>query len=192
MKVISFLQKNAPNISLPKIGKELADGADGQIFEFEDKIIKFSILQNWGPHDLSDQYQMVKSNIDFIIENKPDFYCKVFSHEFIIHINKIPECIIHYYVMEKLNKLSDDEKRVFHSILCHEDRNIKKSFNKEQLENILIGLSKGLDFDKEKVIAFYNGVQENKIQHLDLHVRNIMKDNNQYKLIDLDRLRINK
>ena len=91
--------------------------------------------------------------------------------------------------MDKLNKISEDEKKVFHTILCHEDLNKKKNFSNDKILTMLNGMIKGLDFNFEKVIMFYEAQKSSIIKHNDFHVRNIMKDNfGNFKFIDLDRL----
>jgi serine/threonine protein kinase len=95
---------------------------------------------------------------------------------------------IYYYTMEKLQKLSEDEKKVFHSLLSHEDRNIKKDFSPAKIKEMLAGLSSALDFDEEKVIFFVNNFKKSPVIHNDVHVRNIMKNiNGDFKMIDFDR-----
>ena len=62
--------------------------------------------------------------------------------------------ILHYYIMEKLYTISEDEYKVFHTILSHEDREIKKNWSRKKIEETIKGLSLGLDFDKDKVLSF--------------------------------------
>ena len=94
--------------------------------------------------------------------------------------------------MEKLLKISEDEAKVFHSILSHEDRGIFKNFSTDKVKKMLHGMQRGLDFDLQKIMLFYEALQNPQILHLDIHPRNIMKDeNNNFKLIDLDRLQFN-
>jgi len=58
---------------------------------------------------------------------------------------------------------------------------------------MLQGMSRGLDFDAEKVTLFCNNIRTAPVSHLDIHVRNIMKnDTGDYKLIDLDRIELEK
>jgi thiamine kinase-like enzyme len=90
--------------------------------------------------------------------------------------------------MEKLNKISEDEKKVFHSIMSHEDQNLHKNFSMSKIKNMLQGLSMGLDFDASKIIIFCENLRSTVIHHNDIHPRNIMKDNfGNFKLIDFDR-----
>ena len=53
---------------------------------------------------------------------------------------------------------------------------------------MLLGMSRGLDFDVEKVILFCSNIIASVIIHNDIHPRNIMINNtDDYKLIDIDR-----
>jgi len=93
--------------------------------------------------------------------------------------------------MEKLNKTTDDEKKVFYSLLSHEDRNVKKNYSLASATDMLRGMQRGLDFDYNKVFRFYRVLKESKFYHMDLHPRNIMKDTDgNFKLIDFDRVMI--
>jgi serine/threonine protein kinase len=152
-----------------EIGKFINKGVDGSVFEYKyNKAIKFSL---GNPSN---------EVLDYIILNKPDTYVSVY--EYGIHEGK------HFHIMERLTPLSEDENRVFHSILSHEDRNLKKDFDPDILIKILIGLAKGLDFNPHKVTLFCDNYKTVPIIHGDLHPRNIMRDwMGYFKLIDLNR-----
>ena len=54
---------------------------------------------------------------------------------------------------------------------------------------MLDGMAQGLDFSAEKVRLFCDNIRKVPAHHLDIHVRNIMKnDLGEFKLIDLDRV----
>ena len=90
--------------------------------------------------------------------------------------------------MERLMKISEEESKVFHTILSHEDRGLDKKYTLRLLQNTLNGLSYSLDFETQKVLEFYSDLQSSKIEHLDIHPRNIMKNKNgQFFMIDFDR-----
>ena len=83
------------------------------------------------------------------------------------------------------------KKKVFHSIISHEDKGIVKDLSPNIINQKLIGLNKGLEFDLNKVNLFCRDLQQTAIQHNDLAPRNIMKDkNNNYKIIDFDRCKL--
>jgi hypothetical protein len=91
--------------------------------------------------------------------------------------------------MEKLLSLSEDEQKVFHTLLSHEDRNLVKNYSPAERQVILQNLRRGLDFDEGRVSLFVDKLNNSPVQHLDIHTRNIMKDaNGNFKMIDLDRL----
>jgi thiamine kinase-like enzyme len=94
--------------------------------------------------------------------------------------------------MEKLQKITEDEGRVFHSILSHEDSGKIKDFSNEKIQELLFGM-RALDFDAEQVTLFCNNIKTPHLSHLDIHTRNIMKDDKgNFKLIDLDRVTLSK
>lgn len=150
--------------------KLIGYGVDGQVFEKDGKACKYSAFT-----------QLKLDTIQLLAKSHPRAYVHV--HECSKYENKL------YVVMDKLEPCSEDEIRVFHSVLSHEDRNIKKSYSKSRLMSILYGLQSGLDFDFDEVLQFCLDVKECKFVHLDLHPRNIMKKNNHFKLIDLDRIK---
>jgi len=196
MLVLSLCKKFCPE-KLPVLpGVKLGDGADGEIFLIEnepDKVIKLSVL--FDPSS-SKNFFTIGSALHRIMIERPSAYVRVFSYDYLgtYHrdcLDGKQEFILYYYIMEKLEKITEDERKVFHSIMCHEDRGIKKDFSLDELQKILAGLSRGLDFSAEKVTLFYNNVGACDIKHCDLHVRNVLKDiNGNFKLIDLDRLDI--
>lgn len=197
MLVLKLLPENI-NFNL---GTRLGDGADGEVFElsdYNDRVIKFCVLFEYPDTMLEHEY-LKRSNALAVLKNThSDVYAQVYKDEFIGLFNRPIEWstsgqnyILYYYIMEKLNKISEDERRVFHSILCHEDKNINKNFSIKKINQMLEGMSTALDFDKQKVMLFCEGLKNSKIIHNDLHVRNIMKDNlGNFKLIDFDRCTI--
>lgn len=178
---------------------ELGAGSDGQVFEIKDsnnKVIKFCIAFDFIDNSIKSQYDNVNKILSYLKNNNIDFCAKVFEHNIIgeqyrFTITGPQKYLLYYYIMEKLNKISEDEKKVFHTILCHEDRGIEKNYSVEEVKEILKNLQVGLDFDFKKIILFYNQVKNSTLKHLDIHVRNIMKgDNGDFKLIDFDRCEI--
>jgi hypothetical protein len=157
------------------IKEELGRGADGIVWNYNDKAIKICI----GNYD-----SFCNS---FINLNKINYVCKIYEY------NKLGEYLdydVYYYVMEKLEKLSDDESKVFFTLLSHEDNNKKKNYTEENAIEILNKLKIGLDFDFDKVLYFFNKIMLNEINHLDISERNIMKDScGTFKLIDFERIK---
>lgn len=196
MLSLSLCQKVCPN-KLPKnLSNEIGYGADGQIFNIIDdpnKVIKISVLYDIGQEF---SYEPIDKNLSYIQENKPTFIVTVYEHAFLARSKRKTyvgeqEYIIHYYIMEKLNKITEDEKKVFHSILSHEDNCVVKKYSKVKINALLRGMQYGLDFDYKKIFDFHQSIMNSNITHNDIHARNIMKDNiGNFKLIDLDRLEI--
>ena len=195
--VLSLCEKFCKDKIPFNISKKIGDGADGECFDLldsPDKVIKLSVLYEYDRGDIETQYkQSISPIIDFLISNPITIFGKIYSHNYIgsfsRDFNGSPQSfIIYYYVMEKLNKISDDEQKVFHTILSHEDRGLNKNFSIADVKKILNGLKIGLDFNCKKILDFYSEMLCCPIVHLDLHPRNIMKDNfGNFKLIDLDR-----
>src|SRR5512135_1840403 len=204
MFVLSLCRQFCPD-KIPVVPDvRLGEGADGEVFSIQgepDKVLKLGILYERHDRGFENYYRQIQSVLDYLIVNYPDAYARVYEHGYLgSYSRKMPhwrngeqKFIIYYYIMEKLNKISEDESRVFHSILSHEDRGIEKNFSSDKIREMLQGMSRGLDFDAEKVILFCDKIKGAPISHLDIHVRNIMKDNTgNFKLIDLDRIELEK
>lgn len=198
MLVLKLCQALCPEKIPVTITNKLGDGADGEVFEYAEdlnKVIKLGILYETGSKTLKQNYKYIINVLSYLIEQPSSTYARVYAHEYIgewarevAWKNTTQKYIIYYYIMEKLYKTSEDEKKVFHSILSHEDRGIKKNFSDEKIKEMLHGMASGLDFDEAKVIFFINNFKKTPVDHLDVHVRNIMKDSNgNFKMIDFDR-----
>lgn len=196
------------------LGNEIGHGgADGEVYEIKNdssKVVKFSVIYEWDidqlpapigfPADIKLRYQNISKVLDHLISNPEPAYVRVYAREYlgeytrpVVFNNEMRDqkMILHYYVMEKLNKLSDDEFKVFHSILSHEDRNINKNFTIKKIKEMLAGMSVGLDFDTDKVIFFIENFKTAPIIYNDLHPRNIVKNSvGDFLLIDLDRSKL--
>jgi hypothetical protein len=192
MQVLNLINKN--NYTLPyKLGKELGYGAHGQIFDlidFPNKAIKLSVCFDQFDGKLSSLYEEINKNLFYIKTNKPQILVCVYEHNFILNgcrktINKNQNYILYYYIMEKLQEISNDEAEVFRYIL--DETIVKDVCSADVLRNLQLTL----DINKKNVMMFFDGLKNSKIKHLDLHVRNIMKDRRcNFKLIDLDLIEI--
>lgn len=196
MMVLKLCKRNCQEELPTTIAEELGQGADGQVFAVENdpsRVYKFCILFD---KPLDQNYQRIVHVLSYLHDNPSPAYAHVYEYKYMGEWVR-PEDKVRYalysYTMERLQKLSEDERKVFHTILSHEDRNIVKDYSTNQLQEILLGLSKGLDFDMEKVIVFRNNLKNTPIDHNDLHPRNIMKDaEGNFKLIDFDRATLEK
>lgn len=179
-----------------KAGKFISEGADGECFELlndPNKVIKFCVLYDCNTN-IDSIYSKTYKLLNFIKNNNLSAYVKVHEHNFLKHglratcVGK-QKYLLYYYIMDKLYNITNDEKKVFHSILSHEDRGVIKNYSTESSKDILCGLQRGLDFNLEKIMMFLENLKKSPIVHLDLHPRNIMKDRKgNFKLIDLDRI----
>ena len=202
MMVLSLCRQLCPDKIPVTPGRRLGDGSDGEVFEVDDnKVIKFCVMYERGDRKLEPFYhKKVAPLIDRLIQEPLDVYARVYAHEymgiferpFVGSKNGKQKFILYYYTMEKLERISDDESKVFHSILSHEDRGFDKNYSTEKVREMLAGLQRGLDFDAERVIFFHTALKNVAISHLDIHPRNIMKDKDgNFKLIDFDRVEWN-
>lgn len=184
MNVLCLCKKLCPDlISLTPTDK-IGSGADGEVFNIAEdlnKVIKFSISWIDNKKELS--------NVLNYITQFNNIYSKVYEYKILGEFQEYnSKFYLYYYVMEKLSHITDDEYKVFHSILSHEDNNLSKSFSLIQIIEMLNGMSCGLDFNLNNVITFYTNLKSSKLIHNDIHPRNIMKDmNGNFKLIDFDR-----
>lgn len=183
----------------------LGEGADGEVFSIagdDNKVLKLCILyEQRGTNTFERSYKHIQSVLEYFLKTQPLPYARVYeygdlgfySRKNVSFRNGTQRFGIYYYTMEKLEKITEDESKVFHSILSHEDRGIEKNYSPDKVREMLRGMSCGLDFDVEKVTLFYENIRSAPVSHLDIHVRNIMKDRlGDFKLIDLDRIELEK
>lgn len=197
MLVLPLCQKDCLDKIPINLSDKLGDGADGEVFSLDgedSKVIKLSVLFEYWDTNLSFEFSRIESVVNYIKDNRPPVFARVYAFTKMAHAQRlifygeIQNYIIYSYVMEKCFPLSEDEKKVFHSIISHEDNGIEKNYSEPVIKKMLAGMRRGLDFDEERVIFFYLNLKKSPVQHLDLHVRNIMKDAaGNFKLIDFDR-----
>lgn len=199
MQVIKYLDKALfPIVNC--IDQKIGDGADGEVFTMlnSENLAKFSIFYCWRNENLD---EVIASRLQSYaaVKRHSDIFVSVFDSRHLVNgVRKIvageQEYAIFYYEMEKLLKISDDEIRVFHSIISHEDSNLKKDLNLDKISKTLDGLSIGLEFNQKKVINFCKSLQNLEslgIHYADLHPRNVMKSKDgDFKLIDIDRISV--
>ena len=204
MLVLSLCRQLCPDKIPYQTDTRLGDGADGEVFSIlgdPSRVLKLGIFYERHDKGFEKHYKQIQRVLDYLIANPLDAYARVYEHGYLGSYTRKAEhwrsgeqkFIIYYYTMEKLNKITEDEKKVFHTIISHEDRGIEKNFSPDKIREMLQGMSRGLDFDAEKVTLFCNNIGAAPVSHLDIHVRNIMKnDTGDYKLIDLDRIELEK
>lgn len=201
MQTLKLIEEN--NLNIPyQLGSEAGfPGADGQVFnliEYPNQVLKISVLFEDFESNLEDKYKEIISVLSYIKDNDIPACARIYE---IQHVGKFRQAwyvnsswrdyFLFYYTMEKLNKISVDEKKVFHSVLSHEDRGFAKSYTLKQIKKMVHEMSLFLDFDKEKVMLFCEQVERLPFAHNDIHIRNIMKDEfSNFKLIDFDRCQL--
>lgn len=181
MSILKLCEQLCPGKIPVVLSTKLGAGADGEVFEIDSnpiQVIKICLL-----YDLE-----VNPVISYLVTYPLPTYARVYECGRLFENEKI---IIHYYIMEKLFPLSEDESKVFHTIISHEDRNIIKNYSFREIKKILRGLSRGLDFDEKRVTFLCENLKKTPVHHLDLHSRNIMKDaQGNFKLVDFDRCKL--
>lgn len=199
MLVLPLCESFCPwRLSLLKLNQKIGSGYNGEIFSVvgqADRVVKLCVISDhFGTGE--QQYRQVNQVLTTIEKEKPLAYVRVYEHGFlgIGHRQSYGggqmNIILHYYEMEKLQLLSEDENKVFHTLLSHEDRNLIKDFSPIKLRDRLFGLSKGLDIDQKMVSLFCQRIKRAPITHDDLHPRNILKNQlGEFKLIDVDNCR---
>lgn len=200
MLVLKLVEALDPALVPCTVGARLGDGADGEVFEIvgdPDKVIKFCVLYDTGSIKLENRYNYICRVVYHLLQNPSPVFARVYAHKFLGESSRIAwgnhrqRYFLYYYSMEKLHKISDDERKVFDTIVSHEDRNKRKNFSLDKIKEMLSGLSHGLDFDVSKVIFFCDNFRKSPVTHLDIHPRNVMKDSaGNFKLIDFDRAEI--
>jgi hypothetical protein len=195
MQAYKLAKQLNPQISDPVL-EELGSGADGDVYSLSNdpnKVIKYSVYYCWDGELLS---AIIENRIAAFsaVQQKSDLFAKIYDFKYLGSgkrkvISGDQNYLLFSCVMEKLTKISEDEKKVFHSILSHEDSNKVKTFSIEKVISMLQGMGYGLDFNQREVLDFYKRVINSSIIYTDLHPRNIMKNKlGQFRLIDFDRI----
>lgn len=196
VNVLSLCRQVCPDQIPSSLGERLGDGADGEVYVMDDptKVIKLCVLYERGSLNIKQNYaKQISKVLQWLIDTPSHTHARVYELKYLGSYTREvvwgkQKYLLYYYTMENLQKLTEDERKILHTILSHEDKNIKKDFSPSKVQEMLEGMSRGLDFDKEKVTFFCNNFAKTPVVHLDIHVRNIMKDTDgNFKLIDFDR-----
>ncbi len=199
MRVDKLLEAN--NLKLPFDLNNCIDhnGADGAAYSIDsNRVLKVSVLYDWKDNLVSD-FKRINETLLYLKNNPQAAFAQVFEFKYLGIYNrtivdeKKQNYILYYYTLEKLNKISEDEKKVFHTILSHEDANIEKKYIGDSLNKVLEGLSWGLDFSQKEVKLFCENIRKANVEHNDINPRNIMKTKaGSFRLIDFDRCSLKK
>lgn len=190
MTLLNTLLNN--NVTLPFDHTQaifLKAGVHGESYYLNQRV--FKITANYNNVGYIESFYAKQSSIfDYLIKHEEEPFVKLFNYGFFGEFkNSKSSFISYYYVMENLNYITQDEGKVFHSLLSHEDRNISKNYSMPEIKKIIKNLQRGLDFSDKAVILFCDEIKKSNIMHFDIHPRNIMKDKmGKFKLIDLDTL----
>ena len=194
MKLLDILELH--HVELPfHLGLEIGSGIDGQVFESQDNSNRVIKISSANSSSIASGYPQIAKILRSVQIGKIHHFVKIYSFG-PLFTYPIPDlsrdtATIFFVEMEKLFPISEDEQKIFHTLVSHEDANKKKKFPTKQIISILEDLSRWLSFDKEKAKNFCIAATSGPIYHKDLHIRNVMKNaRGDYKLVDLDRLEI--
>ena len=131
MQVIKYLDSRFQNL-LSNLSDKIGDGADGEVFLHKegDGVSKFSIHYCWGGESLEDVIEQ-KLALYSSARKNPEVFVRVDQAVHLLNgvrdtFNGVQEYAIFHHEMERLEKISEDEKKMFHTILSHEDNNLQK------------------------------------------------------------------
>lgn len=176
------------------IGATIGVGCFGKVYSLlndDSKCIKISTVYNSLLKKSFKEYiNIIDNNINYLINNPTNPFVRVYSFDLLDYKSEKNQATFSY-VMDKCFRITDDEYKMFHSLVSHEDMNKVKKLSTNVVKKRANGLHLGLDFNIEHAIMFCDKLRESNIKHLDLHPRNIMKDKfGEFKLVDLDNLKI--
>lgn len=180
-----------------KLGSQLGYGAHGEVFEVQEqpsKAVKVSVLYDAYDVPIDDMFATINHTHSYlkgkcIFPLAPIYEFAKISEGHRDTVSGKQKYIVYYCVMDKLQPLSEDEKKVLKTICDVYNKNVKQT---KPMKDILKDLSSWFCFDQAKVLEFYEMLLACPIQHNDVHRRNILKDsNNNFRLIDFDRSCLN-
>jgi len=194
MIVKDFIQQHCAVLPLLfPIVETIGNGNNGETYLLNDNtVLKVSVLMDWAKKgiDIREEYANIWWILRQLKQDNPSHIVRLFDLGVLScgQENRQPYTI-YYYRMRRLFPLSEDESKVFQTVISHEDRHLIKHYEPNELDVVLKGLEKGLEFQSNKVKWFYQQIQSSKFKHLDLHQRNIMKtQDGDYRLVDLDHM----
>lgn len=180
------------------LGQELGYGAQGNVFainDHPDRVIKLSFMYDIHDQTIDSKFESVSKVYNYILDTKPSGLVRIydFGHltdgtrevfSSIKEQKKFQKIIIYYSIQEKLQQLSEDEKKVFKTIcqLWRSELELKRP-----LEEVIAEQAVFLEFNQIKVNKFVKQVTNSPVDNRDMHRRNIMKDHDgNFKMIDFD------
>lgn len=197
MQAKKLYQKMFPEASDPT-EEEIGSGADGDVYSIKNdkyKVIKYTVQYFWDDVDI-EQIIAKKSIVIDKIKKENHIFANIYDFQYLGKGTRdvfggVQNYVLFSCTMEKLNKITPDEKRIFHTLLSHEDCNKTKRMNNQEVDNILKSMHGYIDFNIFAVKKFYDDLIASKIKHSDMHPRNIMKDSfGNFKFIDFDRMEL--
>jgi hypothetical protein len=167
-------------LDVSKIGGYLSGYTDGSLYKYSDnKVLKISDV--WWDDPIR-KGKMLRF-LGKVRETKPSFIVRVYDFGAISSKYGGSDTI--WYLMEKLNDLSDKDHLIIQSMSFY---NINKNDIKSNLNKIKNGSGyyPGIKLEKRQEI-FYKNICNYKNKYHDLHAGNVMTNKNkQLKFIDLE------
>jgi hypothetical protein len=199
MQVLNLLDDKVLQANNIELGEPTGfGGAHGEVFELvglPDRVIKLSVLYDTFNYRETFQNAFLDIEMTFakLIVASPSHFVRVFDFsKLAIGRRKVvfgpQEYIVYGTTMEKLFPLTEGEKKILKTICSLYNKDVD---DRRPVEKIVSEVAQWYDFPVDKVLTFYSQLLSCPHIHNDCHRRNIMKDsNNNYKLIDLDLVKI--
>lgn len=123
MFVYSLCRQLCPDKLPVQPVERLGDGADGEVLSIKDqpdKVIKLGIIYEHPGRELK-EYKQIQQVLDYAMSTHPPAFVRVYEHGYLgTYSRKIvewrkdfQEFLMYYYIMEKLEKITEDEKKYF-------------------------------------------------------------------------------
>jgi hypothetical protein len=215
MLVLPLCRKYCPEKLTMSVGQYINDGSDGHCFLLgndKNKVIKFSIL--FG--ERINRYATIEQVLSQLVAVKPRAYVRVHEYGYLgtfsrpweeektgIKYKSNQDFVLHYYIMDRLEDLSKDEREVFNHIFANygdpcvldlealQERNFRTFSDLSEADLATLAIGTGLDFDARVISLFCQEIAQSPIKQEDLHDLNIMRNKlGEYKIIDIDRCSI--
>ena len=125
---MKFITKYNLDVSKLNLGNYIGSGVDGEVYELGDKVIKLVLIKDEKKKALA-AFNKNRILINNLIDSKQNLFVNVFDFKVLTQGADNNYYIIYSYIMERLEKLSEDEYKVIKTLISHDDFNIKKDLN---------------------------------------------------------------
>ncbi len=198
MKFAELIEPKLKDKFTFSLGQEIGYGAQGNVFVINDhpeRVMKISFMYDIHDETIESKFESVSKIYNYIKDNNPSGLVRIYDfghltdgtrevYSYIKDQKKFQKIIIFYSIQEKLQQLSEDEKKVFKTIcqLWRSELELKRP-----LEEVIAEQAVFLDFNQAKVNEFVKHITDCPVDNRDKHRRNVMKDSDgNFKMIDFD------